>query len=220
MIDTEYFSLTVIRASLQEIANAFDATSRAVRVHSQWIELDLSVADSTTEILWSPISSPHLTASLPAASYVNAWVQTDFSFETLSVRSRLGVGEDSIQEMIHYKNGKLNRAVRVMRDPGWQFWEHGEPFPFENTEKYKVLPKHKRVDRALLLEYLSEYGANVASDDFWRTETEALTFPMKPEIVARMTEKPIPCPYCGKPLRTARAKQCQHCFRSWHAAGG
>jgi len=25
-----------------------------------------------------------------------------------------------------------------------------------------------------------------------------------------------PCPYCGKPLVTARAKQCQHCYMDWH----
>jgi len=25
-----------------------------------------------------------------------------------------------------------------------------------------------------------------------------------------------PCPYCGKPLKTARAKQCPHCFMDWH----
>jgi hypothetical protein len=25
-----------------------------------------------------------------------------------------------------------------------------------------------------------------------------------------------PCPYCGKPLLTDRARQCQHCFASWH----
>lgn len=24
------------------------------------------------------------------------------------------------------------------------------------------------------------------------------------------------CPYCGKPLRTERAKICPHCFKSWH----
>jgi hypothetical protein len=27
-----------------------------------------------------------------------------------------------------------------------------------------------------------------------------------------------PCPYCGKPLMTARARQCQHCLMDWHDA--
>ncbi len=25
-----------------------------------------------------------------------------------------------------------------------------------------------------------------------------------------------PCPYCGKPLRSARARQCRHCLTDWH----
>jgi len=27
-----------------------------------------------------------------------------------------------------------------------------------------------------------------------------------------------PCPFCGKKLRTSNAKQCPHCFKSWHHA--
>src|ERR1044071_3109263 len=26
----------------------------------------------------------------------------------------------------------------------------------------------------------------------------------------------VPCPYCGKALRTALAKQCPHCLMDWH----
>jgi hypothetical protein len=30
-------------------------------------------------------------------------------------------------------------------------------------------------------------------------------------------ERPtVPCPHCGMPLRTPRAKQCRHCRRQWH----
>ena len=31
------------------------------------------------------------------------------------------------------------------------------------------------------------------------------------------SERPTaPCPFCGQPLRTAKAKQCRHCKRQWH----
>ena len=33
---------------------------------------------------------------------------------------------------------------------------------------------------------------------------------------AKPTYPGPPCPYCGGPLRTSRAKQCPHCFEAWH----
>ncbi len=36
----------------------------------------------------------------------------------------------------------------------------------------------------------------------------------KPEQLENQT---LPCPYCGKPLRTSLAKQCRYCLKDWHS---
>ena len=43
-------------------------------------------------------------------------------------------------------------------------------------------------------------------------------------VVHRGRPKPVypgpPCPFCGGLLRTSLAKQCPHCYKSWHRQAG
>lgn len=61
-----------------------------------------------------------------------------------------------------YANGIERRHVFVANDGGkWKFGESGEPFPFENTEMYKVRSIKDRFTNAMLLEYLEKLGVNL-----------------------------------------------------------
>ena len=33
---------------------------------------------------------------------------------------------------------------------------------------------------------------------------------------ADAVDSTAPCPFCGRPLKTARARQCAHCLMDWH----
>jgi hypothetical protein len=59
------------------------------------------------------------------------------------------------------------RAICAADDGGWVFEQSGEPFPFENRERYTARRKRDRFDRELLRTYLREFGLDPFSDDFY-----------------------------------------------------
>ncbi len=73
--------------------------------------------------------------------------------------------------MFHFlgPNG-TERLVRVMQDPRWDFYEEGNPFPFEQTEKYKERIKKKRLTNDMILDYAEAMGYDVRNPDFWESD--------------------------------------------------
>ena len=72
----------------------------------------------------------------------------------------------------HYlgKSDSDERLVRVMQDPRWDFFEIGEPLPFEQTEKYTERIKKKRLANDMILDYVEAMGYDVRNPDFWKSD--------------------------------------------------
>ena len=130
-------------------------------------------------VLWSP--SPGKTAISGNAS-------DGFSvlFSTLNIRYGYNITQISLTLDVDNKindsdiylfrlfdflgsNG-TERMVRVMQDPRWDFYEIGEPFPFEQTEKYKERIKKKRLTNDMILDYAEAMGYDVRNPEFWKSD--------------------------------------------------
>lgn len=130
-------------------------------------------------VLWSP--SPGKTAI-----YGNASDGFSVLFSTLNIRYGYNITQISLTLDLDNKindsdiylfrlfdflgsNG-TERMVRVMQDPHWDFYEIGEPFPFEQTEKYKERIKKKRLTNDMILDYVEAMGYDVRNPEFWKSD--------------------------------------------------
>lgn len=76
----------------------------------------------------------------------------------------------SFQHM--YADGR-ERMVRVMWDDRWDFYEEGEPMPFEQTERYAERLKRKRLTNEMVLDYAKALGWDLRDPAFWTSERDA-----------------------------------------------
>ena len=61
------------------------------------------------------------------------------------------------------------RTVYASKDGGrWVFGQSGDPFPFEDTDRYSQRIKRKRFNRNILEEYLSNFGVFPFDDNFFQ----------------------------------------------------
>ena len=89
---------------------------------------------------------------------------------TLDPENKIGNQEYDIRLFYHWGRDHSERMVRVMQDPHWDFYEIGEPFPFEQTEKYKERIKKKRLTNDMILDYAEAMGYDVRNPDFWKSD--------------------------------------------------
>ena len=101
------------------------------------------------------------------------------------------------------------KTARLLPKETWsRCYRCGAEIPeFEFFEPFKsrlrdLTNKHDRIQ--IVKELRDESGCEFATAKQWVSHK---TFEL-PEAT--------PCPYCGQPLRTARARQCRFCLRDWH----
>jgi hypothetical protein len=65
------------------------------------------------------------------------------------------------------------RSIACSDDGHWVFEQFGEPYPFEDLERYRAKRNRDRFDAALLQCYLREFGLDAFSDDFYRVDASS-----------------------------------------------
>jgi len=86
---------------------------------------------------------------------------------------------------------------------------HIPEFTNLTTEDAEAIRQLVRSGR--LLEPMQELRRLTGCSLLW-----AKIWTLHPDGPDTLEDKKAPCPFCGKPLRTERSKQCRHCKRDWH----
>ena len=64
----------------------------------------------------------------------------------------------------------FRRTIANCDDGGWVFEQSGEPFPFEDLDRYRARRTRDRFDAALLSRYLGEFGLDAFNEDFYTVD--------------------------------------------------
>ena len=215
MIERPYFAVCLVDG---EIARVTDDLLGWMRGYERAeVPLDLPAQKPVqggieATIFWSPATSPGTTAMLYESPFFLVNTAERFRYRCLAVQSSADDEEWPINSMAYYAGGEARRYVGLLRDEAqWEFTQSGEPLPFENLDRYARRSPSDRLDRELLLYYVKCLGWDLAEPSFWTSVAPAVTLRERPDWHAV-----TPCPQCGQPLRTPRAKQCLRCGADWH----
>lgn len=71
------------------------------------------------------------------------------------------IGTYLYNDFLYSYDGERKRVVKsYLDDTRWVFYEKGEPLFFEDVNNYKARMKKKRLNKEILLDYMSKYGIN------------------------------------------------------------
>lgn len=142
-----------------------DALSVLLPFESPWWRLLLAPCGEWTAIVNNAPNGGDSTPPGPALSrHLNA------TCVIASNVPRYGPGHEQTQlEVLRPRGEPPLMSVRTLSatatDGRWEWFESGQPFAFEQHQRYTARRKRDRLDRQLLLNYLSALGVPAADDD-------------------------------------------------------
>ena len=176
-----------IRADYKDVAGTireFKGDMYPTVSHDAPLSIDLTpdenCASYSRMVLWSPTDGQTVMfGNQIDGFYVLCYILSRrFGYDIVMVSLTTDLDNRIINEetyqclYFHYlgKSDRDERLVRVMQDPRWDFFEMGEPLPFEQTEKYTERIKKKRLTNDMILDYSEAMGYDVRNPDFWKSD--------------------------------------------------
>lgn len=122
-------------------------------------------------IIFSPAEQP--TTTIFYTNLVDGWdtlvrhCAKQFNWEMLKA-TIIDADDNHYQGyQFHYYGGQCQRHILCYREPQWVFYEEGIPLPFENVDLYSKRLKKDRLNKDIILQYMSIAGWHLLSKDFW-----------------------------------------------------
>lgn len=186
VLERPFFNLSVVRAPLAELIDQFASLPPLVASRAEVTALAFPAQPygrapgGLPLLLWSPACSPGLTAVMPSVGsgdyFVLEYACKRFGHDGVAVRSTTQAAEEPINEFITYTGNRMQRAVGAMQDlPRWDFYQQGEPLPFEAVAAYTPPGVRDRLQREAVRGYLQAWGAPVRDAAFWQSAGDAVT---------------------------------------------
>jgi len=180
----------MIYADLETVKNAFlnslNGYFTVVETHYGIFEIHLEEPipynhPITKVVLWQPPDSPGTVLygnQYDGFHSLGSVLNDDYHLEMTRIAISMDIDAPDSDSYLfckfehNFSDGR-ERYVRVMWDDRWDFYEKGEPMPFEQTENYTQRIRRKRLTNEMVLDYAKALGWDLRDPSFWTSKKEA-----------------------------------------------